>query len=400
MTFLLYTETYPSTSPSTRYTGIGGYCRDLADGLVQAGHHVTVLTGREIDDDITTRGTLRIVRCGELRHGRWDLLDRARFVRAQVAETRPDAVLVGDALAHRVLSAGRWLMPFRVSPIFYGTELQGYAGLAKAGPTRVRSRLRWSAYRKYIERAECRICISEYARGLLNDMIPGRLDTIIVYPSVSTTYLTTPLPGPDAPRQGPLRVVTIGRISERKNQLQLLESLNQLRRTAGLTFHYTIIGNVDAAAHGDYRDRILRYIAAEGLHDHVRVMTNASDQEAIAELDRSDVFIMLSRAAGVSVEGFGIAVIEASVREKPVIVSDHGGLRETVDEGVTGFVVPDSDSNALQTALLTMARDPELRARMGKAGRARVLHKFTPAAMAGQLLGRFGPRLARSEAAR
>jgi phosphatidylinositol alpha-1,6-mannosyltransferase len=180
----------------------------------------------------------------------------------------------------------------------------------------------------------------------------------------------------------------------------VLENLNELKRAAGLTFHYTIIGNVDAAAHRDYLERILRYIEAEGLREQVRIMTSASDHEAIAELDRSDVFIMLSRAAGVSVEGFGISVIEASVREKPVIVSDHGGLKETVDEGVTGFVIPAGDARAFHAALLTMARDPELRARMGKAGRARVLQQFTPAAMAGQLLGQCTPRLARSEAAR
>jgi len=57
---------------------------------------------------------------------------------------------------------------------------------------------------------------------------------------------------------------------------------------------------------------------------------------------------------------------------KPVIVSDAGSLPETVDEGVTGLVVPRGDSSALASAMVRLFRDADLRRRMGTAGKAKL----------------------------
>lgn len=71
-------------------------------------------------------------------------------------------------------------------------------------------------------------------------------------------------------------------------------------------------------------------------------------------------------------ESFGVAVIEASACEKPVVVSNVGGLPEVVEDGVTGFIVPPSDPESTAAAIEKLILDKELRARMGKAGRERV----------------------------
>ena len=71
-------------------------------------------------------------------------------------------------------------------------------------------------------------------------------------------------------------------------------------------------------------------------------------------------------------ESFGVAILEASACGVSVIVSDAGGLPEVVADGVTGLIVPRDDPEALARALERLALDPELRARMGRAGRERV----------------------------
>ncbi len=71
-------------------------------------------------------------------------------------------------------------------------------------------------------------------------------------------------------------------------------------------------------------------------------------------------------------ESFGVAAVEASASEKPVIVSRVGGLIEVVDENVTGLVVPAKNPEALSHAMEKLVKDPELRKRLGKAGRERV----------------------------
>ena len=71
-------------------------------------------------------------------------------------------------------------------------------------------------------------------------------------------------------------------------------------------------------------------------------------------------------------ESFGVAVVEASASEKPVIVSRVGGLIEVVNENVTGLVVPPKNPEALAVAMEKLVLDPTLREKFGKAGRERV----------------------------
>jgi glycosyltransferase involved in cell wall biosynthesis len=61
----------------------------------------------------------------------------------------------------------------------------------------------------------------------------------------------------------------------------------------------------------------------------------------------------------------------------PVVVTDVGGAREMVRDGIDGFVVPARDPDALAGAIETLWEKPSLRAEMGRAGRARVQEEFS-----------------------
>lgn len=71
-------------------------------------------------------------------------------------------------------------------------------------------------------------------------------------------------------------------------------------------------------------------------------------------------------------ESFGVSVLEASSCEKPVVVSNVGGLPEVVDEGSTGFIVPPRDEKAAAQAIERLILHPELREQFGKNGRQKV----------------------------
>jgi glycosyltransferase involved in cell wall biosynthesis len=75
-------------------------------------------------------------------------------------------------------------------------------------------------------------------------------------------------------------------------------------------------------------------------------------------------------------ESFGVAVVEAMACEKPVVATAVGGLKEVVEENVTGIFVPPADVEKTADAILTLLRDPGKAKRMGKAGRERVLEKY------------------------
>lgn len=75
-------------------------------------------------------------------------------------------------------------------------------------------------------------------------------------------------------------------------------------------------------------------------------------------------------------ESFGVAVLEASACNKPVVVSNVGGLPEVVDHGVTGFIVEPSNPVHLAEAIEKLIMDPDLRNKMGRMGRAKVIREY------------------------
>ncbi|HSX74667.1 MAG TPA: glycosyltransferase, partial [Shinella sp.] len=85
----------------------------------------------------------------------------------------------------------------------------------------------------------------------------------------------------------------------------------------------------------------------------------------------------LAVSASTDPEAFGRAAIEAQAMGTPVIATDHGGSRETVLPGVTGWLVPPGDATALAAALEDALSDPERLKAMGANGRAHVLANFT-----------------------
>jgi L-malate glycosyltransferase len=106
----------------------------------------------------------------------------------------------------------------------------------------------------------------------------------------------------------------------------------------------------------------------------------ANETEFLGYVPNSDVPKILNRfsvSVCVSVsESFGVAVIEASSCGIPVVVSDVGGLPEIVKNNETGFIVDSKNPEATASAIMKLIEDPELKKRMGTAGRNYVLKNY------------------------
>ena len=118
------------------------------------------------------------------------------------------------------------------------------------------------------------------------------------------------------------------------------------------------------------RSSIKRSIYSLGLSNRVFLLGERNDVPSI--LASSDVFVLPSNW-----EGLPYTVIEAMMAGLPVVATSVGGVPELVEDGVTGFLVPRSDPEALAEALQRLIDDPELRERMGKAGRQKAMCEFT-----------------------
>jgi glycosyltransferase involved in cell wall biosynthesis len=104
-----------------------------------------------------------------------------------------------------------------------------------------------------------------------------------------------------------------------------------------------------------------------------------------------DVFVSPTRFDG---EGFGHAIAEAMQAALPVVTSHYGAGPELTGQGAAGLVAGAHDVDAWRRAILLLARDPALRARLGSAAKARADHLFSPEVLAPQLLEIYRRRIA------
>src|SRR5665647_1284628 len=98
--------------------------------------------------------------------------------------------------------------------------------------------------------------------------------------------------------------------------------------------------------------------------------------EVLDIVSRADVGVLMTDDR-LAQEGCSNALMEYMACGLPVVCGDGGGNRELVQDGVTGLVIPQGDAAALADALRDLRRDPDRRAAMGQAGRARVLAEFS-----------------------
>ena len=121
----------------------------------------------------------------------------------------------------------------------------------------------------------------------------------------------------------------------------------------------------------------LRSLAQElGVTDRVTFMGAVSPAIAKETLESCDVFLQHSLELFGAVEGFGVSVSEAASMELPVIVSATGGLIDQVINGKTGFVVPMRNQTMMTEKMIQLASDPNIRKKMGSAGRVNVVNNY------------------------
>ena len=197
-------------------------------------------------------------------------------------------------------------------------------------------------------------------------------------------------PGEDGERSG---VLFVGRLTPHKGVDLLLRALPAGARAvvAGSAGH-------DARwPESDYPLMLRRLARGRD----VRFAGPVRDDELPSLHRRAAVFALPSvhetcygRSVGIS-ELLGLSVLEAMASATPVVCSAIGGLPEVVRDGETGVLVEPGDVDALREAIDALLRDPARARRMGRAGRALVLERFTWDACARRCLAAYGELVTR-----
>ncbi len=166
------------------------------------------------------------------------------------------------------------------------------------------------------------------------------------------------------------KVVLLARLSPEKCPGMFVRAAAQVLcgSTPGAEFY---IAGEDGPLTGEVR----KQIAELGVGGHVHMLGHRNDVPAV--LRDCHVVCLTSRE-----EGFPVVLIEAGAAAKPCVVTDTTGVREVVEDGRTGFVVPVGDHGALADRVVRLLTDPPLRQRLGQQARRRVEERFNPAVQA------------------
>lgn len=213
------------------------------------------------------------------------------------------------------------------------------------------------------------VAVSRHVQALLPEGTPSRL----LYDPVSAEFLDPSPPRPQA--SGGRDFVFLGNYIEGKGQDLALEALALLLPhvpEARLCLHG---GDMGLARNRAWRRALEAQAQRLGIAQAVTFGDFAADPRAV--LAGRFAALNLSRS-----ESFSRTVLEASACGLPVIATRSGGPAEILADGETGLMIPLGDAAACAQAMRALCDDPGLAARMGAAGRARVLRTFAPDAFA------------------
>jgi glycosyltransferase involved in cell wall biosynthesis len=154
---------------------------------------------------------------------------------------------------------------------------------------------------------------------------------------------------------GPV-ILYLGRLKKYKGIEFAIQALPKVLQTIPQACYWI-------AGEGSHRKALEATISRLGLSEHVQLLGYRGGEEKLDLLRKARVLVYTSPK-----EGWGLSVIEANAMGVPVIASNAPGLRESVRDGETGFLVPHGDIPALADRLSALLSDDELWGRMGQAG--------------------------------
>ena len=341
--------------------GIATFCYELAMGLSRLGHDVTIVAPRvgEVEEDKLPFSVawipdhpIRVVRMGR------SLLR----LRETVVRTKPDLILVTQQYALLSVALFQRLLPVHTVPVLHGSEILWHARREGIG-----RRLVSAIMSRYYRSRELIICGSSFAQGLALGAFPiSRENSVVVYYGVRNGFNPRVHDGSAIRRRLGLEraavvLLTVARLVPRKGQDVLIRALPAvLRRNPDVV--YVCVGE------GTYRARLEEFARSAGVQDRVVFAGRVSDAEKYSYYAACDVFVMLSRRDGDTVEGFGLSFLEAWHTSKPVVGGNHGGVVEVIDDGVNGFIVDPRDEREVARVLNEALRDRDRLQSMGMRG--------------------------------
>ncbi|MCG8603695.1 glycosyltransferase [bacterium] len=193
-----------------------------------------------------------------------------------------------------------------------------------------------------------------------------------------------------AKQSRPFQIICIASFEEVKGHIYLLQAC-QLLHKKDLNFECHLVG------YGPLKKQMTRHVKQMGLEERIIIHAPKTRPEVIQMYAQSHVKVLPSVPTKQGKrEGIPVVLMESMAMGLPAISSQLSGIPELVEDGRTGILVEPRDVKGIAAALERLYHDHELRLKMGKAGRKKVIEEFNLPQNAKQLsalfLAKFEPR--------
>ncbi len=167
----------------------------------------------------------------------------------------------------------------------------------------------------------------------------------------------------------------IGRLLYDKGVKEFIEAAQRVKKENS-NVQFWLIGEIDKENPSSIRhDDLMKWIRDPDIHYH------GATENIKNYIEKSDCVVLPSYR-----EGMPRVIMEAMSMARPVITTDTAGCRETVDDQISGYLVPVKDSEVLAKAMIAFIQlDPKAKQQMGQSGRDKVLKEFDEKIIADQL---------------
>ena len=371
--------------PSVAIGGIGTYAWEAAKMLASGGCDVEVFAAGETGDEPASKFGVRV--------HRFDVKDRAalraaiRPCFAKRHQQNPFDLLESPEIgAEGAEVAAAFPEIATVVKLHTPTYLVGEIGYEAPGLMKRmrfslgalrRGRLAKLKQKRYDADADLECCFARQAHEVAAPSIAIGERVGKDWSLASTRIKTYPYPFAPSPKLLELPLPTnvqtvgfLGRLEARKGVVEFARAIpNILKRAPELRFRF--IGPSWPYLGSDMEVWIRRH--CRGFLDQIEFVGPVSPINLPGQLQKLDVIVLPSRW-----ENFPFACWESLATGRAVIGSSAGGMADVIDPGGSGLLIPPRDPIALAKAVLSLAGRPEEVARLGAAGRKRVLNHLSP----------------------
>lgn len=186
-----------------------------------------------------------------------------------------------------------------------------------------------------------------------------RVDANVLVSIVSNGVDVEAFSPANIPDDGPLRLVCVARLIERKGQHHLIQAVKQLKDT-GIDVILNLVGTGDAQPANELEAQ------SRGVAERVNFVGYVPRSEIAKQYANAHVFVLPSYN-----EGMSVATLEAMAAGLPLVVTRTAGTKELVQEGINGLLFDWADVETLTEQLKTLALNRDMARRMGSASRIR-----------------------------